>query len=131
ARARAPREVVDAGRFDLPEATTRLVFVDGVHAPELSRIAQSGIVIANFAAADVAQGEMIARHLGRYAEFRDNVFAALNTAFVHDGALIIVPAGFTAAAPVHLLFIAREKDAASYPRCLVIAGRGSAATVIE
>ena len=131
ARARAPREVVDAGRFDLPEATTRLVFVDGVHAPELSRIAQGGVVVANFAAADVAQGEMIARHLGRYAEFRDNVFAALNTAFVHDGALIIVPAGFTAAAPVHLLFIAREKDAASYPRCLVIAGRGSTATVIE
>src|ERR1700681_1072598 len=88
ARARAPREVVDAGRFDLPEATTRLVFVDGGHAPELSRLAQSGIVVANFAAADAAQGEMIARHLGRYAEFRDNVFAALNTAFVHDGALI-------------------------------------------
>ena len=131
ARVRAPREVVDAGRFDLPEAMTRLVFVDGVHAPELSRVAPEGVAIANFAAADAAQGEMIARHLGRYAEFRDNVFAALNTAFVHDGALIIVPPGSTLAAPVHLLFIAREKDAASYPRCLVIAGRGSAATVIE
>src|SRR6185295_11799519 len=35
------------------------------------------------------------------------------------------------AAPVHLLFIAAEKDAASYPRSLVVAGRGSVATVVE
>ncbi len=130
-RARAPREIVDADRFDLVEATTRLVFVDGVYAPELSRDAQDGTVVANLATTHAAQREMIARHLGRHAAFRDNVFAALNTAFVQDGALVIAPPGATVAAPVHLLFIARERDAASYPRCLVVAERGSAVTVIE
>ena len=87
--------------------------------------------MANLAAMDAAQAETIARHLGRYVEFRDNVFAALNTAFIHDGALIVVPAQTSVAAPVHLLFIAAEKDAASYPRSLVVAGRGSAATIVE
>ena len=58
---------------------------------------------------------MIARHLGRHAEFRDNVFAALNTAFLHDGALIIVPPGATVAAPVHLLFIAARKGRGELP----------------
>ena len=130
-RGPAPRELADAERFHVDEATTRLVFVDGVYAPGLSRIAADGAVVANLSAVDSRQGEIVARHLGRYAEFRDNVFAALNTAFVHDGALVIVPAGRAVAAPIHLLFVAREKDAASYPRCLVVAGRGSAATVVE
>ena len=130
-RGRTPRADVDPARFDLPEASTRLVFVDGVYAPELSRIAAGGAVVANLAAMDAAQAETIARHLGRYVEFRDNVFAALNTAFIHDGALIVVPAQTSVAAPVHLLFIAAEKDAASYPRSLVVAGRGSAATIVE
>jgi len=42
-----------------------------------------------------------------------------------------VPAGSASSAPVQLLFIANEKDAARYPRCLVVAGRGSAATIVE
>ena len=122
---------VDIGPFAVPEAASRLVFVDGVYAPELSQVAANGAVVANLAAADAAQGEIVGRHLGRYVEFRNNVFAALNTAFVHDGALILVPPGATITAPIHLLFVAREADAASYPRCLVVAGRGSAATIIE
>ena len=131
ARARGPRGLVDVDRFDLPEAATRLVFVDGVYVPELSRIAHDGAVVGNLSAVDSAQGEIVARHLGRHTEFRDNVFAALNTAFVHDGAIVIVPDGTAVAAAIHLLFIAREEDAASYPRCLVVAGRGSAAKVVE
>jgi len=130
-RGGAPRTNVDVARFDLDEASTRLVFVDGVYAPELSRVAAGGAIAVNLATADAAQGEMIARHLGRYVDFRDNVFAALNTAFIHDGALVIVPAEATIAAPIHLLFIAAEKDAASYPRTLVVADRGSAATIVE
>ena len=59
------------------------------------------------------------------------MFAALNTAFLHDGALIVVPRDVSAAAPVHLLFIATQQDAASYPRCLLVAEAGSAVTVIE
>ncbi len=130
-RGRDLRAGVDIGPFAVAEAASRLVFVDGVFAPELSQVAANGTMVANLAAADAAQGEIVGRHLGRYVEFRNNVFAALNTAFVHDGALIVVPPGATVTAPIHLLFVARETDAASYPRCLVVAGRGSAATIIE
>jgi Fe-S cluster assembly protein SufD len=130
-RERSLREVVDASAHELAEAGSRLVFVDGVYAPELSRIAANGPVVANLATLDAAQSDIVARHLGRYAAFRDNVFAALNTAFVHDGALVIVPQSSAGSLAVHLLFIARAKDVASYPRCLVVAGRASAATVVE
>jgi len=128
-RSRNLGDVVDIGPFALGEAASRLVFVDGVYAPELSRVAANGAVVANLA--DAAQGELIGRHLGSYVEFRDNVFAALNTAFVHDGALVVVPPRTTVTAPIHFLFVAREKDVASYPRCLIVAGRGSTATIVE
>ena len=117
----------DIDRFVLPEAGARLVFVDGVYAPQLS---------ANDSTVEVSTiGRMASRgtatvvqepHLGRHAAFDDNAFAALNTAFLHDGALIVVPRNVAVAAPVHLLFIATQPEAASYPRCLVVAEAGSA-----
>jgi Fe-S cluster assembly protein SufD len=70
-------------------------------------------------------------HLGRHAAFDDNAFAALNTAFLNDGALIVATRNVAVAGPVHLLFIATQAEAASYPRCLVVAEAGSAVTVIE
>jgi len=119
-------------RFHLAEATTRLVFVDGVHAPELSCVApDSGFVVANLPAAALAHAAVVEHHLGRHAGFRDDLFAALNTAFIQDGALVVVPRDVAVAAPVHLLFIATQKGAASYPRCLLVAEAGSAVTVIE
>ena len=122
----------DVERFHVAEATTRLVFVDGIHSPELSSGARDGgVVVANLFAAESVHAAAIDLHLGRHAKFRDSVFAALNTAFLHDGALVIVPRDVSAAAPVHLLFIATQKGAASYPRCLLVAESGSAVTLVE
>jgi Fe-S cluster assembly protein SufD len=116
--------------FVLPEAGSRLVFIDGVYAPQLS-FNKAGVVVENLAVGVTRHGARIEPHLGRHAEYRGDVFAALNTAFLHDGALIIVPRDASVTAPVHLLFIATQQEAASYPRCLVIAGSGSTVTVVE
>ena len=121
-------QAADIQRFHIAEAATRLVFVDGVFAPQLSNIdVDSGAVVSNLAAG----GGACAAHLGRHAEFHTNVFAALNTAFLHDGALIVIPRDIAVATPIHVLFIATQKDVASYPRCLLLAESGSAVTVIE
>jgi Fe-S cluster assembly protein SufD len=125
-------KAADIERFRIEEAPTRLVFVDGVHVPELSGFARDGVVmVANLSAAGATHAATIEQHLGRHVEFRDSVFAALNTAFLHDGALVVVPRDVSAAAPVHLLFIATQAGAASYPRCLLLAESGSAVTVVE
>ena len=123
----------DVERFYIKEATTRLVFVDGVYAPHLSNIAADGVKVSNLApgfAENVAFAAHAA-HLGQQVEFQHNVFVALNTAFLHDGALVIVPRDVSVATPVHLLFIATQAETVSYPRCLLLAEPGSAATVIE
>jgi len=131
-RAAISLQAADIERFYLEEATTRLVFVDGVYAPQLSSPAKhDGVLVTNLSAAVTAHPAAIKPHLGRHTEFRDNLFAAHNTAFLHDGALIVVPRNTSVAAPVHLLFIATQKEVASYPRCLLVAESGSAVTAIE
>ncbi len=125
-------QVADIERFYIEEATTRLVFVDGVYAPQLSSgITDNGVAVVNLEAGFAAHAAAIEPYLGRLTEFSDNVFAALNTAFLHDAALIVVPRDTSVAVPVHLLFIATQKDVVSYPRCLLLAGSGSVVTVIE
>ena len=130
ARSAAELGASDIERFALPEAAARLVFIDGVYSPRLS-FNNAGIVVGNIAMELTQHGAAMQTHLGRHAVFDDNAFAALNTAFLHDGAMINVPPGMQVAAPLHLLFVATQKQTASYPRCLVVAGSGSAVTVVE
>ncbi|MFT7227478.1 MAG: Fe-S cluster assembly protein SufD [Methylophilaceae bacterium] len=125
-------EVVDVAHFYIEEATTRLVFVDGIYAPQLSSTSkQSGMVVSNLSQAAATHATAIERHLGRHVPFAKDAFSAQNTAFLHDAAVVIIQRDVSVAAPVHLLFIATQKEVVSTPRCLVLAETGSAVTVIE
>ena len=131
-----PLEVGDVTQFFIEEAATRLVFIDGIYTPQLSIAkgdigADSGVVVSNLSAAIAAHATRIEPHLGRHAAFDNDAFTAQNTAFLHDAAVVLVPPDIAVAAPVHLLFIATQKDVVSTPRCLVVAGAGSVVTVIE
>jgi Fe-S cluster assembly protein SufD len=135
-RVASPLQSSDVEHFYLTETVTRLVFIDGIYAPHLStQIAEtsknSGVVVSSLAAASSEDLAAIESHLGYHTELQDNIFAALNTAFLHEGALIIVPRNISVETPVHLLFIATQKEVSSHPRCLLIAEPGSTVTVIE
>ena len=123
--------ITDVAQFFLTEATNRLVFVDGVFAPTLSNFDDSGLIVSNLANALSTHSAVIAPHLGQHAQFRDNVFVALNTAFLQDGAVVVVPKETSITEPVQLLFVATQKSSASYPRCLLVAETGSAVTLVE
>ena len=129
-------EPAQVAHFFIEEASIRLVFVDGIYAPELSSPngghgSHGGVVVSNLTAAIAAHAAAIKPHLGRHAPFTSDAFTAQNTAFLHDAAVVIVPRDVSVATPVHLLFIATQKDVVSTPRCLVLAEAGSAVTVIE
>ena len=130
ARGAATLAAAEVERFALPEAVARLTFVDGVYAPQHS-FNKSGIEVSTIAAGVTRHAALMQAQLGRHAAFEVNAFAALNTAFLNDGALIVVPRDVAVAGPVHLLFVATQPEAASYPRCLVVAESGSAVTVLE
>ncbi|MBI2873437.1 MAG: Fe-S cluster assembly protein SufD [Chloroflexi bacterium] len=112
-----------------------LVFVDGRYVEQLSSLPSlpTGASVTDLADA-LANGTGLAeQHLARYADYNKSAFTALNTAFLHDGALVHIPDGVQVDAPIHLLFLytSRAQDAASHPRVLVIAGKESKTTIIE
>lgn len=132
ARAASSAADADIERFFLEEAAVRLVFIDGIYTPKFSTWNDGENLIVTYLSNAVSvHAKTMEAHLGRHADFQDNLFAALNTAFLHDGAVVIVPRNATVEMPVHILFIATQPASASHPRCLVVAEPGSEATVVE
>ena len=110
----------------------RLVFVDGAFVPELSDLAgqEAGLSIGSLADALIGGDATVAAHLGKVAPAGD-VAVALNTALMGDGAVIRVAAGATIGRPLHLLFVAADKPAATFTRSLVVVGEGARVMLIE
>jgi Fe-S cluster assembly protein SufD len=113
----------------------RLVFVNGLYAPALSKVNElpSGIVVGNLRAALVEHSGLIERNLGKLATGDENGFAALNSAFFHDGGFIHLPKSTVLDLPVHLVFVATtaETGVNVHPRNLILAEDNSQGTVIE
>lgn len=111
----------------------RIVFVDGVFAPDLSDFSdlESGLSIRPMAEA-LAQGDpLMTAYLGKVAA-NDDVAVALNTAFMGDGAVIRIAEGIVVEHPIHLVFItAGEKPAAEFMRSLVVVEPGARAMLVE
>ncbi|MDP6777383.1 MAG: SufD family Fe-S cluster assembly protein, partial [Candidatus Latescibacteria bacterium] len=114
----------------------RLVFVNGHLSPEHSQTAglPDGVRIESLASVLESGDDLVHDQLGRHAPYREHPFAALNTAFISDGALIHVPDGVALETPVHVVYystLASDEPSVSHPRTLVLIGANSQATVVE
>src|ERR1700734_3901286 len=112
--------------------TRRLVFVDGAFVAELSDVAalELGLSVGSLAAALSNGNPTLAAHLGKLAPASDAA-VALNPALMGDGAVIRIAAGSTIERPIHLLFVASAKPAATFVRSLVVVEEGARAMLIE
>ena len=112
-----------------------LVFADGRYRPDLSRIGRlpAGVRLTNLAAALDAEPELLEAHLGAPLGREGRALEAFNTAFMSDGALIMLDDGAALESPIHLLFVAGAlgTPVAYPPRNLILAGAKSSATVLE
>ncbi len=113
---------------------SRLVFVNGLFAPQLSDVSALpvGVTVSNLAQVPADAAKALHDHLATQANHRDEIFTALNTANLNDGAFVFIPKGKAVETPIHLLFLATAQTATiAHPRVLLLAGEGSIATVIE
>jgi len=128
------REDVEHHSFPV-YACSLFVFVNGRFAPRLSAPrALSGTPSVESLAGVLEQApERLEPYLAKLAPYEASSFAALNTAFLHDGALVHVPEGVSVEAPIHVVYLSLpdKSPGVSYPRTLVWLERGSTATVIE
>ncbi len=112
----------------------RLVFVNGRFRADLSSAhgLPAGIHAASLQHAIAVSPGRVEPHLARAVSVEGRPFAALNAAFLGDGAFVHV-GGEAKGGVVELVFatVARQGPAASHPRVLVAADPGSQATVVE
>jgi Fe-S cluster assembly protein SufD len=111
------------------------VFVNGRYAAELSspQAGAAGVRVGSLRQFLAQDAERLEAHLARHAAVEQNPFAALNTAFIEDGAYVEIPPRQEFEEPIHLLFLADAGvgPIVAHPRVLVVAGQSSQATVIE
>lgn len=124
-----PRDAIE--RLFVPEAGSRLVFIDGHHVPELSLPGADGLAVGTVADSLRVAAALIEGNLARLVGFETDPFAAVNTAYLQHGAVIVAPRDSRPERPVHVLFVSTQPERASYPRALVVAERGAELTFIE
>jgi Fe-S cluster assembly protein SufD len=117
----------------LPEAPdTRLVFVNGIYAPQYSSLKlPTGVFVGNLAAATAA-GLALSDYLGKQPG-GEEVFTAINTAGMNETAVVWLSKDISHQTPIQLLFIATVDDTAIaiQPRTLIVLESGCSATVVE
>jgi Fe-S cluster assembly protein SufD len=136
---KSTRDAVTAqelGRFAFAGlAGSKLVFVDGHFAPDLSSTVNlpEGVRVTSLAEAMTKETSEVEPHLFRHARSDASGFTALNTAFFKDGAFIYVPAGQTVPEPIQLLYVntAKEDGSTTHVRNLIVAESGSQVTLVE
>jgi len=113
----APLRIPD---LDAPVA----VLVNGSFSETLSDLngLPDGVIVTGLAHAAHAHADLVNAHLGRYADYKNEVFTALNTAFTHDGVFVYVPPHTVVEKPVQVIHIVTaSEDTFVQPRHLVIA----------
>jgi Fe-S cluster assembly protein SufD len=113
----------------------QLVFADGFHLPHRSKTngLPEGVQVAGLAEALTRDPGPIVDRLGSAVGKMPHGFAAMNSAFVGDGALVEVAPGVQLEKPIELLFVSgcSGEGFLSLPRNLVILGEGSQGSIIE
>lgn len=130
-------ELPDSALLPSESVAHRLVFVDGVLAPDLSTApddGQGGWDFVPLTADNMASsGDVIEAHLGSLVPVNGNPVANLNTAFLTSGVVIRQIAEIRRRHPVHLVFYSTgdAKGLATHPRIVVVLGENSELTLVE
>ena len=112
-----------------------LVFVNGLFSQELSTVAAlpKGVTVGSLAGQLKNDPAAVEQHLGQYLNTQRDSFAALNTAFIEDGAYVHVPRGVVVETPIYALYVTvpGAKPTMNHPRTLIVAEESSQVTVVE
>ncbi len=128
------KEVVD-GLLIKDLDAYNIVLINGQYSKELSSvdIAMSGLEILDLKSAYEAQPDLVSTYFAKYANFNEDAFTALNTAFSLDGTFMKVADNLVVDKPVMIYAIA-DANAANWavqPRNLVVVGKNSQASIVE
>ena len=135
--AKAPtvsQEEVDRFRFNGMKCPM-MVFINGFYSDRLSELSslKGKMTVKNISSALKENNPQISKHFAKYADSSNQIFTALSTAFIKDGAFIHVPEGKIIEEPLHILFLttSKEEKILFHPRNLFIIDKNSQVSIIE
>ena len=125
---------IDQFLIDGIEATI-LVFVNGSYSQSHSKIDHSSkeIKITSLSEAFRADKEVISKYFDKVSQSEADPFAAMNTAFWHEGIFIHVSENTKVERPILFLHIsdANQEQVITHSRLLLVVEKGSSLSVIE
>jgi Fe-S cluster assembly protein SufD len=123
----------DLAPFNVAQFACRLVFVNGIFSRKLSRVPAMGEGVLVRSLAEAINEARAEDHLGKYLNFQRDAFAALNTAFIEDGAFVEIERSTVVDQPIYLLYVSvpGALPTMDHPRNLIVIGENSQATIVE
>ena len=94
-------------------------------------LAKAGVIFCSFSEAVQDHPELVREHLGSVVPFRDNYFAALNSAVFSDGSFCYIPAGVRCPMELSTYFRINAMNTGQFERTLIIAEDDSHVSYLE
>ena len=95
------------------------------------KLAEQGVIFCPFSEALKSHPELIQRYLGTVVPYRDNFFAALNSAVFTEGSFCYIPEGVRCPMELSTYFRINAAKTGQFERTLIIAEKGSTVSYLE
>ena len=92
---------------------------------------EKGIIFSSMGEAIQEHPELVRKYLGKVVNYRDNFFAALNTAVFSDGSFVYIPKGVRCPRELSTYFRINAANTGQFERTLIIADDDSYVSYLE
>ncbi len=96
-----------------------------------AKLAEAGVIFCPFSEAVQKYPELVEKYLGTVVPYRDNFFAALNSAVFSDGSFVYIPKGVRCPMELSTYFRINAAKTGQFERTLIIAEEGSYVSYLE
>lgn len=95
------------------------------------RLGEMGIIFCSFSEAVKEHPELVKKYLGSVVPYRDNYFAALNSAVFSDGSFVYIPKGVRCPMELSTYFRINAANTGQFERTLIVADEESYVSYLE
>jgi Fe-S cluster assembly protein SufB len=94
-------------------------------------LAEKGIIFCSFSEAVQTHPDLVKKYLGSVVSYRDNFFAALNSAVFSDGSFVFIPKGVRCPIELSTYFRINAKNTGQFERTLIVAEEDAYVSYLE
>ena len=96
-----------------------------------AELAKHGIIFCSFSEAIQKHPDLVKKYMGMVVPYRDNFFAALNSAVFTDGSFVYVPKGVRCPMELSTYFRINAANTGQFERTLIVADEGAYVSYLE